>query len=522
MYAVNPMAWVQDMFEGKFIMTVQHSQYFEELGKLIGAKMRLSVEGGLIDDPEVISVIGRKMTDGDREYAGKIGLSVSSGQGVGKDAAAAVTAWFFLDVFPFPKVMLTAPSGNTLSDVIWAEMSKWRRLAHKINPKDPASKGYLEYMFELQSEKVFNKFHGDKGKEWFAVARTISANANPESQAETLAGRHEKFMLFIVDEATGVDDPVFKPLEGSLTGLVNIAILIYNPTRTKGFAIRSHFGGDCKRWIPIRWNAEESELVNKEHIKGLAEAYGKDSNPYRIRVLGLPPMAESDALIPPDWLADAVNRPIDPLPQDPLVKSLDCGAGGDKSVICTRKGGKVYLFKRNSTKDSNMLVGWIKSEMIDSEADALIGDSIGIGWHILGEVRRELGSFKIRSFDSRATAFKSDRFVNRRAEAYWNLRKAFENCAISIPPDAALIDQLSVIKFDQKEDSKGRIKIIKKSEIKKLMTESGSSPDEADALAMSYAFDDNVFRKAKDAQIKKPKARDFYFGNNNPTAWMGV
>lgn len=521
MYAINPIAWVQDKFEGRFIMTAQHTVYFEELGKLIRAKMRAAIEGGLISDPDVTAVIGKKMTEEDAEYVGKIGLSVSSGQGVGKDAAAALTAWFFLDVFPFPKVMITAPSGNTLSDVIWAEMSKWRRLAHKVNPQDASSKSYLEYYFELQTEKAFHKGHGDKGKEWFCVARTIAANANPEAQAETLAGRHEKFMCFICDEATGIEDPVFKPLEGSLTGLVNIAILIFNPTKTKGFAIRSHFGGDCKRWIPIRWNAEESELVNKEHIKGLAEAYGKDSNPYRIRVLGLPPVAESDALIPPDWLADAVNRPIEPMPSDPLIKSLDCGAGGDKSVICTRRGGKIFPFKRNSTKDSNMLVGWVKSEMIDSEADALIGDSIGIGWHVLGEVRRELGDFKIRSFDSRAKAFNSDRFVNRRAEAYWNLRKAFETCAISIPPDAALSDQLSVIKYDQKEDPKGRIKIIKKSDIKKLMTDSGSSPDEADSVAYSYAFDDNVFKKSI-YKKKKPEHKDPYFGKDSQLSWMGM
>lgn len=521
MYAINPAAWVLDKFEGRFQMTDQHEQYFTELGKLIRAKMRLAIENGQIQDPDIMAVVGRKMTDEDREYAGKIGISVSSGQGCGKDAALAVTAWFFLDVFPFPKVMLTAPSGNTLSDVLWAEMGKWRRLAHKINPQDPNSKSYLEHTFELQAEKAFHKLHGDKGKEWFCVARTIAANANPESQAETLAGRHEKFMLFGVDEATGVDDPVFKPLEGSLTGLVNIAILIFNPTKTKGFAIRSHFGGDRKRWIPIRWNAELSPIVNKEHVKGLAEAYGKDSNPYRIRVLGLPPVAESDALIPPDWLSDAINRPIEPMPSDPLIKSLDCGAGGDKSVICTRKGGKIFPFKRNSTKDSNMLVGWVKSEMIDSEADALIGDSIGIGWHVLGEVRRELGNFKIRSFDSRATAFNSDRFVNRRAEAYWNLRMAFQNCAISIPNDAALIDQLSVIKYDQREDPKGRIKIIKKSEIKKLLTEAGSSPDEADALALSYAFDDNIFKKSI-YQTKKPKKQDDYFTLQSETAWMGL
>ena len=66
---------------------------------------------------------------------------------------------------------------------------------------------------------------------------------------------------------------------------------------------------------------------------------------------------------------------------------------------------------------------------------------------------------------------------------------------ISKPDNEGLIDQLSVKR--KTEDGRGRIQIIPKSEIKKELKE-GGSPDEADALAMTYAFDDSTYIKIKD------------------------
>jgi len=61
----------------------------------------------------------------------------------------------------------------------------------------------------------------------FAVARTGSTQ-------ETLQGYHDDFLLIIVEEASGVEDVVFEPLEGTLTNEEAVLVMAGNPTRASG------------------------------------------------------------------------------------------------------------------------------------------------------------------------------------------------------------------------------------------------------------------------------------------------
>jgi hypothetical protein len=189
-----------------------------------------------------------------------------------------------------------------------------------------------------------------------------------------------------------------------------------------------------------------------------------------------------------DWIMDAVSREIQPLEKDPIIKGLDCGAGGDKSIIITRKGGKVYGIKRLTTPDSQLLINWAQADFLSENADVLRVDNIGIGWAVYGGLFDRLGS-KVESADSRKQASNTDKFYNKRAEMYWTLREKFEKGLISIPDDPDLIDELSVIKATY---DKGKVKIIEKQKIKE---ELGHSPDAADALALGYYYDDDIIYK---------------------------
>lgn len=494
----NPLLWVKAIFgdnikkksglDTETGLSIQQEMGLEELRRLILAKLKVGS--------------GDKLTRQDKLYAGKIGLSIQSGQGTGKDFFASLVILYFLYCFPNCKVPCTANSSKQLRNVLWSEISKVMSLSLRVNPSDLQSETLLEHLFEWQSEKIFLK--SKKGRRWFAEAVTIATNASVDSQAETLGGRHEDFMLFVIDEASGIPEPVFRPIEGTLSGVLNIVLMIFNPTRSTGFAVKSH-KENSDRWVTFRWNAEESELVSAAHCLGMKEKYGVDSNPYRIRVLGLPPLADSDALIPWDWLEDASDRDLEPLERDFVIKGWDFGAGGDKSIIATRKGGKVFPFKRNSTKDSNVLTDWCESDFISSEANIGYGDVIGIGWAIMGNLRKKLGGNKARSVDSRGRADNDMRFFNKRAENYWNLRTAFENKEISIPKDEGLINQLGATKYTEET---GRIKINPKATIKKEIE--GDSPDEADALANMYSNTVSVHRRMDDeddwsSEVKKTR-----------------
>lgn len=70
-------------------------------------------------------------------------------------------------------------------------------------------------------------------KRWFGVARTAT-------KPENMQGFHEDNMLFIVDEASGVADPIMEAILGTLSGENNKLLMCGNPTKTTGTFYDSH------------------------------------------------------------------------------------------------------------------------------------------------------------------------------------------------------------------------------------------------------------------------------------------
>ena len=492
LYPYQPNLWVIDFFgdnikkanerAGAIVdtetgLTRQQERGMNELGKLLGAKLDRAK--------------GKELSEEQLEYVDKLGVSIMSGKGTGKDFWSALVSLFFLTVFNDARGLATANTGKQLKNVFWSELAKIISLSKKVDPSDPKSKTLLEELFEWQSEKVFRREKG--GKQWFMEAATVNPNASSEEQAKALTGRHEDYMIFVIDEAIGVPEPALMALEETMTGKVNICVMIFNPFRSRGYAIDSQYK-DSHKWVCLRWNAEECERVTRDSIEKKLQ-YGQDSNPYRVSVLGLPPVADSDTMFPMDWIQDAIGREVIVPDEYPLIMGGDFGAGGNNSVICPKRGPKVYKLMRNNTQDSNELIAWVQNKFYQSEANAFFGDVIGIGWAVMGTLRKMLGGYKARSVDSRAKAKNEERFVNKRAENAWWCRDEFENGLISIPDDENLIDQLSVIR--KKEDKRGRIQLISKADIKKELAE-GGSPDETDALFNTYAFNHMTYMKIKD------------------------
>lgn len=409
-----------------------------------------------------------------RELATKIGVSIQSGKGTGKDAWVSWMLAWFLTHFPFCKIPCTSLSATQLDVVLWSEVTKWIP-SSLIGPYITIQKGK---MFWNQPSPEFPP--DAVGNRWFAYTKTANAKST-DLEPEGVAGAHEDYMLVVADEASGVPDAILSSLEGTCTQFGNLMVLIFNPTRSKGYAIDSQ-EKYAHRWVTLRWNAEESEIANPLVRERLLEDFGRDSNPYRIKVLGLPPIADATTLIPWDWIEEAVDRELIVDERDPLIKGVDCGAGGDHSVIVTRKGCQVYPIKRLTTPDSTVLTNWVANDIDGDRPDRVYVDTIGIGWAVEGNLREQKGSI-VEAADVRRTADHADKYLNKRAEMYDRLREAFQRGTISIPNDEALKDQLGAIQADY---SGSQMKIIEKKKLKKTI---GHSPDEADALAMTFYRD---------------------------------
>jgi hypothetical protein len=499
-WKTHPLEWVIDFF-GENIkvaqknrgidtgtasgLSTQQEDALRQWGKLIEAKLLLSIGKPLTKEQEILS--------------GKIGMSIMSGMGTGKDFEACLITWHFMYCFSYPKILATANTGKQLNEVFWSELAKVRGMARKVDTKDPNCLNELQANFEMQSEIMFAKLQNkeERGKRWFCSAVTINTKATAEQQGEALAGRHEDHMLFVIDEASGIPEAVFKPIEKTLTGKLNLVFMIFNPTQNTGFAIRSH-NEQRDKWVCLHWDSRYSENVTKASIRNL-EMYGKDSPDYRIGVLGLPPLADSNALIPYEWIQRAIGREFDN-ENDPIMTASDVGGGGDKSVFCTRQGGVVVGFKTNNSKDTMAVADWVAESMDSDDAAVNFVDIIGLGRGVYDRLRQM--NYNARPADSRNTADDPDRYYNKRAEIYWKLRKQFEEDLISIPPpeddrNAAdptvrLIRELGAIK---NELVGKKNKIGDKKEIRKAI---GFSPDYADALMMTYFKSDALFKKMKD------------------------
>lgn len=453
-----------------FTPSTQQVKAMEEISRLINAKLKSSR--------------GEKLDEGEEEYAGKIGLSIMSGKGPGKDTMAALFINYFLSCFPFPKIPCTAPTGHQLKDVLWSEINKWIRQSRKTEHGIPI----LETWLTWQSDKVY--FTEAQGKEWFAVARTCNPRATAEEQAETLAGFHEDYLAIVIDEGSRVPDPVYRALEGTLTGICNIVLLIFNPTRTKGFAIESQFK-DRSRWICLHWDAEDSEIVQKSQIEFMAKKYGRDSNMFRIYVKGLPPLAGEKLLIQWDWAEDAIDRDVEPIAEDPVIFIIDVGAGGDPSVITRRRGPKFYKTESIDTDDSEKLSNWLARRIWDEEPAIVLVDIIGVGWAIEGNLRRLCPGTHIVGINVAETAADETRFYRLRDELGWKLRGRFEKREIAIEEDPLLIGEMTSVMYDD-ERSDGKIKIESKRDMKKRGIE---SPNRFDTLLLSEYYEYEQVRK---------------------------
>jgi len=491
----SPLKFVNDVIlhNSSYTVTKQQEDGLIALGKLVTAKIHVSK--GTASDEE-------------KELSKKMGISIQSGHGTGKDAFLAWAICWFLSCFPMCKIPCTAPTADQLDAILWSEIVKWIRNSKKDTDGVPILSKWLT----VQNRKVF--FNEGGGKEWFAMARTTNPKASSEEQAETLAGFHEDFMMIIGDEASGLPDAVFKPLEGGLTGKVNLMLMAFNPTRNRGFAIESQ-QKNRKDWICLHWNSEDSEIVTREFIDRMARKYGKDSNPYRIRVRGLPPLAESDALIPWDWIQDAVDRDIILADDDPLIFGVDVGAGGDHSTILRRQGPKVQELKRFNTKDTMVLTGHVSLELNDWENyRACCVDNIGIGLGVFNRLR-ELGHSKVFAVDVRGTARNQDKFPKLRDELWWKLREKFEEKSISIPNDDDLISQLSIMKW-KPEGTKN--KVLSKNEL------GVDSPNDADALMMTMFINDAAYRRPREWEDDYEEAfwKQKNAKNRGIHGWMGV
>lgn len=402
-------------------------------------------------------------------------VSVRSGHGVGKTACEAVALLWFLCCFQYPKVVATAPTRQQLNDVLWSEVAKWMSRSPLLSILLRWTKTYV-YM-------------SGKEKRWFAVAKTAS-------KPENMQGFHEDNLLFIVDEASGVEDEIMETVLGSLSGANNKIIMCGNPTKASGVFYDSHTR-DRALYKCLSVSSLDSHRTNKDNIASFIRKYGENSNVVRVRVYGEFPTQEDDVFIPLSLVEKAVNNEI----SSEKITSISFGVdvaryGDDETVIAKNINGAITLPVCRRGQDTMKTVGDIVIEYRRAiiEYPSYLGkikimiDDTGVGGGVtdrLREVVREEHLSRLMvvpvNFGGKVPYEDAAAYYSNNATYMWaTIRDMMEEKAISIVDDDELVAQFSVRKYSI--TSSGKTELERKEDMKKRGI---GSPDRADAVALS-------------------------------------
>lgn len=345
--------------------------------------------------------------------------------------------------------------------------------------------------------------------EWWLGSEMVAIGRKPaDYDAEAFAGIHARYVLTIIDEASGVPAALWDAAEGLLANEESRILAIGNPIDAA-----SRFAMVCKPdsgWNTIRISAFESpnftgetqpdgtpypegmlaQLVSKVWVEERRKDWGETSPLWVARVLGEFPEESTDAVVLLSWVNACRLDPDDPVTwtaTEPNELGVDVGAGGDESVIAHRKGAMARIIWHGQTPDSPQVSGQVVDALRETGATSVKIDVIGIGWGVVGRLQelREQGVISAEIYGVNVADAPRDpaKFGKLRDEIWWDVGR--ENSRMLAWDLRALEDstvgQLIAPKYGL--DSAGRIKVEPKEETKKRL---GRSPDHADALLLAF------------------------------------
>jgi hypothetical protein len=377
-------------------------------------------------------------------------VTVTSGHGTGKSAQTAKIIIMFAIFFPRSRSVLVANKiQQVMTGVFKYLKDSWKRCCDR-HP-------WLRQYFVLTDTTFYEV--SAKGV-W-----TVIAKGYRRGNEEALAGEHAKHLLYIIDEASGIEDKAFGVMTGALTQTDNRMLLLSQPTRPAGYFYDSHHrlarteANPLGRWIAITLNSEESPLVTPQFIQDkLLEYGGRNSVEYMVKVLGRFPSSVNGFTLSREQCEQAQRRKVLLAKGWGWLACCDVGNGRDSSVLSIfrvsgyRNKRRLYPHKIIEV-DSSM--GAVKfADLVSAECDpekypniSLVVDGDGIGAATADSLEQKYGRDVQRIRWGRPMHSKKDksRFINQRAFANVMAADAVKTGRLRIDKNAKTVDQASKI-----------------------------------------------------------------------------
>ena len=410
--------------------------------------------------------------------------AVASGRGPGKSALIGMLSHWFVSTRIGSSTWVAANGEPQLRTKTFPEIAKW--VARGINSDFfevtstmiLPSKWFKEYIESPQGLGRSTRYYYIAGQLWSAE--------NPDA----FAGAHNydgEFAIF--DEASGIPEPIWTVQEGVFTeDIPDRFWLAFSNPRSNTGAFYDCFHKNKEQWRTRQIDSRSVEGISHAPFESIIQKYGEDSDEAKVEVYGQFPSVGDDQFISPKMVDDALLR--DPVvePGAKIIIGVDVARfGGDSSAIIVRKGRtlvKCYTYK---SLDTMQVVGKVIEAIREWRPDMTIVDEGGLGSGVLDRLTEQ--GFNVRGVAFGGRADNPVAYFNKRAEMWGLMREWLRTASIGSMEDngerdnKALKAQLCAPKYEV--SSSGAIQLESKQKMKKRGV---ASPDEADALAVTFAY----------------------------------
>lgn len=404
-------------------------------------------------------------------------IAVRSGHKVSKSNSAAIVALWWAITKPDARVALTSASFQQVVKILWREITGMYRKANALVPlggqmyRDPAS------------GLVF-----PNGNEIFGFST---------DQPERAAGISAANLLYVVDEASGVQEDVFEAMEGNMAAGAKM-LLTSNPTRMVGTFFDA-FHSKSKYWKCIHISSKDSPNVTGERnipglagpawIKEKAEEWGEGSPMFQVRVEGNFPGQGDNSVIGLGLVTEAKLRYDKASTMGALRIGVDVARyGEDETVIQPVRGLRVLdpviAMNMNGQQVAVKVLEAVENLKRPTDDKIYVKiDIIGLGaspgdFLEVMDRAKDLGVV-VRPVNVSHNSEKPEVYADLRSQLCFDLRDWLESGG-AIPNDEKLIQELVAATYEL--DARGRYRVTSKKQERKML---GRSPDRRNALELA-------------------------------------
>ncbi len=364
-----------------------------------------------------------------------------------------------------------------------AKAIAWARLKQKIEP--------------LRTYSAVEVNEGDlsvRFKHNGATIRLFGAD-NPDAM------RGVRLDGVVIDEVAQIKPEVWNDIvQPALSDRKGWALFIGTPSGVNLFSELFYKAETLPDWFSARYTVYDTDALPKDEVERLKRDMAETS--FAREYLCDFAAAGDDQLISLAQAEEAAKRVYveKDVEHAPVILGVDPARfGDDRSVIFRRKGLQAFNPLVYRGLDNMELAGRVAAQIKEHNPDAVFIDA-GAGAGVIDRLRQL--EYDVVEVPFGGKAINEALFVNRRAEMWWGVKEWIESGG-AIPNDPALKQELATPTYWY--DGAGRRVLESKDDIKQRL-QGGGSPDLADALALTFAY--QVGKKVLRDIYDRPKKRE--------------